>query len=63
MDPGDLDARLLGAHAAGDGAALAGLYAEAAAMTSGDPAASSWSRPMSSRSTPGWPRPPTTTPG
>jgi hypothetical protein len=35
----DLDARLLAAHAAGDRAALAGLYGEAAAMNSGAPAA------------------------
>ena len=38
MDAGDLDARLLAAHAAGDIAALSGLYAEAAAMSRGDAA-------------------------
>ncbi|MGR3435537.1 MAG: hypothetical protein ACU0CO_11720 [Shimia sp.] len=32
----DLDARLLAAHAAGDGAALAALYAEAAAGAEGE---------------------------
>jgi hypothetical protein len=36
MAADDLDARLLAAHAAGDRTALAGLYAEAAAMSAGD---------------------------
>jgi hypothetical protein len=38
MRADDLDARLLVAHAADDPAALAGLYAEAAAMSDGDAA-------------------------
>ena len=36
MNAADLDAALLAAHAAGDNAALVGLYTKAAALGSGD---------------------------